>query len=84
MVAVRVDRFAVTAKVDFPLESLLAEAAGEGFVSSVLPHVGNEVGGLTERLPAHHTLVGLLTCNKKQMSLEQKSKLETVSSSFLV
>lgn len=73
MVAVRVDRFAVSAKVYFPLESFLAEAAGEGFVSGVLPHVGDEVGGLTERLPAHHTLVGLLTCNKTQRSLETRS-----------
>lgn len=75
MVTVWVDRFAVSAKVDFPLESFLAEAAGEGLVSSVLPHVGDEVGGLTERLPAHHTFVGLLTCNTKTKAIRTKFSL---------
>lgn len=63
VVTVGVDRFTVSAKVHFPLESFLTETAGEGLVAGVLPHVGDEVGGLTERLPAHYALVGLLTCN---------------------
>ena len=51
----------VAPKVDLPLEPLLAESAGEGFVSGVFAHVGDEVAALAERLAAHHALVRLLT-----------------------
>ena len=44
-------------EVDLPLETLFAESAGEGFVARVLAHVRDEVGGLAERLAAHHALV---------------------------
>ena len=50
----------MTSKVDFPLEPSLADAAGEGLVAAVLSHVCDQVGGLAERLPAHHALVGFL------------------------
>ena len=42
------------------LEAPAAEVAVEGLEPGVLPAVRDEVGGLTERLPAHHALVGLL------------------------
>ena len=44
-------------EVDLPLEALFAESAGEGLVAGVLAHVRDEVGGLAERLRAHHALV---------------------------
>ena len=43
------------------LEAPAAEVAGEWLEPGVLPAVGDEVGGLAERLPAHHALVRLLT-----------------------
>ena len=53
-------RLPVPPEVDLPLEPLLAEPAGEGFVSRVLPHMRDQVAALTERLAAHHALVGFL------------------------
>lgn len=61
MLTVRMDGLPMASKIYFPLESLLAETTSEGFISCVLAHVGNEVGGLTECLPTHNTLVRLLT-----------------------
>lgn len=61
VLAVRVDGLPVATKIHLPLEGFVAEAAGEGLVARVLPHVGDEVGGLAEGLPTHHTLVWLLT-----------------------
>ena len=52
----------VAPQVDLPLESSAAEITGEGFVARVLPGVGDQVAALTERLPAHDTLVRLLSC----------------------
>ena len=43
------------------LEAPAAEVAGEWLEAGVLPAVRDEVGGLAERLPAHHALVRLLT-----------------------
>lgn len=53
-------RLPVPPQVDFPLESLVAEAAGEGLVAGVFAHVRDEIGRLAERLGAHHALVGFL------------------------
>ena len=53
-------RVSVPPKVDLPLESLFTNPAGEGFVATVLPHVGDEVAALREGLPAHDALVRLL------------------------
>lgn len=65
VVTVGVDGLSVAFEVHLALERLLAEATGEGLVPGVLPHVGDEVGRLTERLAAHHAFVGLLSCGKK-------------------
>ena len=35
-------RVSMPPKVDLPLESLFTNPAGEGFVATVFPHVGNE------------------------------------------
>ena len=51
----------VSPQVDLPLESSAAEITGERFVARVLPGVGDQVAALTERLPAHDTLVRLLS-----------------------
>jgi hypothetical protein len=48
-------------EVHLALKPLLAEAAGEGLVAGVLPHVSDEIAALGEGFRAHHTLVGLLT-----------------------
>lgn len=51
----------VPPQIHLPLESLVAEAAGEGLVSGVFAHVRDEIGRLAERLGAHHALVGFLS-----------------------
>ena len=55
----------VSPQVNLPLESSAAEITGERFVARVLPGVSYQVAALTEGLPAHHTLVRLLSYNKK-------------------
>ena len=50
-------------EVDLPLESSLADAAGERFVAAVLAHVRDQVRRLAERLPAHDALVRFLAWN---------------------
>lgn len=52
---------AVPPQIDLALEGLFAEAAGEGLVPGVLPHVRDQVGALAERLLADDAFVGLLT-----------------------
>ena len=56
-------RLLVSPQVHLPLETFPAEVAAERFVSGVFPAVCDEVGALTEGLPAHLTLVRLLTCS---------------------
>ena len=51
----------VPPQVDLALEGLFAEAAGEGLVSRVLPHVGNQVGALAERFRTNDALVWFFT-----------------------
>ena len=55
---------AVSAKVHLALERLLAEAAREGLVPGVFPHVRDDVGRLGEGLAADGTLVRLLACGE--------------------
>ena len=55
----------VAAKVYLALEGLLAEAAREGLVAGVFPHVRDEVGGLREGLAADGALVWLLTWGER-------------------
>lgn len=52
---------AVPPQIDLTLEGLFAEAAGEGLVPGVLPHVRDQVGALAERLLADDAFVRLLT-----------------------
>lgn len=59
---VRVLRLLVPAQVDFALERLVAQFAGERFVAGVFARVGDQVGALAESFPAYLALVGLLTC----------------------
>ena len=54
----------VSPQVHLPLEGSAAEITGERFVAGVLPGVRDQVAALTEGLPAHHTLVRLLSYNK--------------------
>lgn len=54
-------RLLVPPQVHFSLEAFAAQVAAERFVSGVFPAVRDEVRALTERLPAHLALVGLLT-----------------------
>lgn len=56
-------RLLVSPQVHFPLEAFPAQVAAEGFESRVFPAVRDEVGALTEGLPAHLTLVRLLACS---------------------
>ncbi len=48
-------------EVDFSLELLLAEAAGERLVAAVFPHVRDQVGRLTEPLVTHDATMRLLS-----------------------
>lgn len=50
-------------QVHFPLETFPAQVAAERFEACVLSAVRDEVGALTEGLPAYLALVRLLTCN---------------------
>lgn len=54
----------VTTQVHLALEALGAQLTTEGLEACVLAAVGNEIGALAEGLPAHLTLVGLLTWGK--------------------
>lgn len=51
----------VPPQIHFPLESLDAEVAAERFIARVLAAVRDEVGALTEGLPAYLALVRFLT-----------------------
>ena len=57
-------RLPVPPQVHLPLEPLLAHPASEGFVTGMLPHVGDQVGALAEGLAADHANVRLLACRK--------------------
>lgn len=57
-------RLLVSPQVHLPLEAFPAEVAAERFEARVLPAVRNEIGALAEGLPAHLTLVRLLTCQQ--------------------
>lgn len=54
-------RVAVSLQIDFALECLVANATREGLETRVLPHVGDEIRGLTEALPTNSALVRFLT-----------------------
>ena len=62
-------RLDVTSEVDFALEGLGAEVAGEGLEAGVLAAVRDQVGRLAERLAAHATHVRLLSWNATTMRL---------------
>lgn len=53
--------FLVPPQIHFPLESFAAEVAAERFEACVLAAVRDEVGALTEGLPAYLALVRFLT-----------------------
>lgn len=56
---------AVATQIDLALEGLFAEAAGEGFVARVLPHVRDQVGALAESFLADDAFVRLFTCERR-------------------
>lgn len=59
-------RLAVPAQIHLALKGLLAQAAGEGLVASVLPHVRDQVGALAEGFGAHNALVRFLAWGQKK------------------
>lgn len=59
-------RLLVSPQVHLPLEAFPAEVTAERFEARVLPAVRDEIGALTEGLPAHLTLVRLLTCSRNE------------------
>lgn len=59
----RVLAVAVPPQVDLALEGLVAQTASERLVSSVLAHVGDQIGRLAEGFTAHDAFVRLFTCN---------------------
>lgn len=52
---------AMSPQIHFALECLVTKTTREWLVARVFPHVGDEVGRLTECLPTHYTLMGFLT-----------------------
>lgn len=68
-------RLLVSPQVHFSLETFPAQVAAERFEASVFSAVRNEVRTLTEGLPAHLALVGLLTCNINNKQVSQLSFL---------
>lgn len=58
---VRVLGVAVAPQVHLALESLVAQSAREGLVTSVLAHMRYQIRTLAERLRAHHAFVRFLT-----------------------
>lgn len=74
----------VPPQVDLALEGLFAEAAGERFVSRVLPHVGDQVGALAERFRANNALVGLFTWRENRKRRKRDSGSEIHSSSDIM
>lgn len=56
--------FPMPPEIHFSLKCFLTEAAREGLVASVLPEVGDEIGGLTEGFATDDTFVRLLSCNR--------------------
>ena len=64
--------------VVYYLKAPSTEFAGEGFESRVLAAVGDEVGGLAERLPADDALVRLLTWKKSATYLKTLAFLEYI------
>lgn len=61
-------RLLVSPQVHFSLETFPAEVTAERFESRVFPAVCDEIGALTEGLPAHLALVRLLTCSRNKMT----------------
>lgn len=59
-------RLFVPPQIHFPLETFPAEVTAEGLEARVFPAVRDEVGALTEGLPAHLAFVRLLTCKQGQ------------------
>lgn len=72
-------RLFVPPQVHFPLETFPAKVTAEGLEARVFPAVCDEVGALTEGLPAHLALVRLLTCKQEQ----KKWKMLGLPFSFL-
>lgn len=68
---------AMTSQINLTLERLIAETTAEGFVPSVLAHVRDQVGALTEGLQADGALVRFLTWreNKKNFIREMLVKI---------
>lgn len=62
-------RLLVSPQVHLSLETFPAEVAAERLEPGVFPAVRDEVGALTEGLPAHLTLVRLLTCSGNVYSM---------------
>lgn len=60
-------RLLVSPQIHLPLEAFSAEVTAERFEARVFPAVRDEIGALTEGLPAHLTLVRLLTCSGNKM-----------------
>ena len=54
----------MSAEVYFSLESACTRATLEGFEAGVLAAVGDEVGGLTERLTTLSAHIRLLSCGE--------------------
>jgi len=63
-------RLLVPPQVNLPLETFPTEVAAERLEAGVFPAVRDEVGALTEGLPAHLTLVRFLTCSENDITLE--------------
>lgn len=59
-------RLLVSPQVHFPLEAFPAEVTAKRFEARVLPAVRDEIRALAEGLPAHLTLVRLLTCSRSE------------------
>lgn len=59
-------RLLVSPQVHLPLETFPAEVTAERFEARVLSAVRDEIRALTEGLPAHLTLVRLLTCSRNE------------------
>lgn len=59
-------RLLVSPQVHLPLEAFPAEVTAERFEARVLPAVRDEIGALTEGLPAHLTFVRLLACSREE------------------
>lgn len=70
-------RLLVPPQVHFPLEAFPAEVTAERFEARVFPAMRDEVGALTEGLPAHLALVRLLPCGRKEITECQRGAIFT-------